>query len=161
MVNYLMYNVETIFHLQEIASYNEDITDDSLPFTLGGYSYYSKKEEEDILPVFYRKQIGSNVEEIILDLNKEFRDTYLSYDFFMISTVTVNTTNVSPDSRYLAYTVDTSGEEVYNLYIKDLNTGKVEVVKRNVYSFSFGPKNTAYPEIYYTVANNLMRTKHM
>ena len=79
----------------------------------------------------------------------------------MISTVTVNTTNVSPDSRYLAYTVDTSGEEVYNLYIKDLNKGKVEVVKVNVYSFSFGPKNTACPEIYYTGANNLMRTNHM
>lgn len=79
----------------------------------------------------------------------------------MFSTVTVNNTSVSPDSRYLAYTVDTSGEEVYNLYLKDLNTGKVEVVKRNVYSFAFGTKNTPYPEIYYTVANNLMRTNHM
>ena len=73
----------------------------------------------------------------------------------------MNHINISFDNHYLAYTVDTSGEEVYNLYIKDLNTGKIEVIKRNVYSFVFGMKNSPYPEIYYTVANNLMRTNHM
>lgn len=105
--------------------------------------------------------MGSNVEEIILDFNKEFRERCGLHSLLTCSTVTVNNTNVSPDSRYLAYTVDTTGEELYNLYIKDLNTGKVEVVKRNVYSFAFGLKHSPYPEIYYTVANNLMRTNHM
>lgn len=120
-----------------------------------------RRSEEDAVPVFYRKQLGSNVEEIILDVNKEFSDRFAFWRNHEISVATLNNSSISPDSRYLAYTVDTSGEEVYNLYIKDLNTGKVEVIKRNVYSFAFGPQGTRSPDIYYTVANNLMRTNHM
>ena len=44
--------------------------------------------------------------------------------------MTVNNFVVNSDSRFLAYTVDTSGEELYNLYVKDLSTKQVEVIKR-------------------------------
>lgn len=76
------------------------------------------------------------------------------------SSVTVNNMGVSSDGQYFAYTVDTSGEELYNLYIKNLQSGQVEVVKRNVYSFAFGIGVHA-TDVYYTVANNLMRTNRM
>ena len=66
----------------------------------------------------------------------------------------------SRDNRFLAYSVDTTGEELYNLYIKDLQTGKVEVIKRNVYSFTFGIGISA-KDLYYSVANGLMRTNRM
>lgn len=75
--------------------------------------------------------------------------------------MTVNNMLVSEDSRYLAYTIDTTGEELYNLYIKDLSTGQVEMIQRNVYSFSFGLSQGASRDIYYTVANNLMRTNRV
>ena len=57
--------------------------------------------------------------------------------------------------------MDTSGEELYNLYVKDLSTKQVEVIKRNVYSFAFGLNDAPAREIYYTVANSLMRTNRM
>ena len=66
----------------------------------------------------------------------------------------------SRDNRFLAYSVDTTGEELYNLYIKDLQSGKVEVIKRNVYSFTFGIGISAN-DLYYSVANSLMRTNRM
>lgn len=75
--------------------------------------------------------------------------------------MTVNNFIVNSDSRYLAYTVDTTGEELYNLYVKDLTTNQIEVIKRNVYSFAFGIDDAATHEIYYTVANSLMRTNRM
>ena len=46
-----------------------------MPYTIRGYEYYSQTENDSI-PVFYRKQIGSNIEEIILDVNKEFRERF-------------------------------------------------------------------------------------
>ena len=73
----------------------------------------------------------------------------------------VNNMTVSQDNRLLAYTVDTTGEEVYNLYVKDLSSGQVEVITRNVYSFAFGLEKGPSTDIYYTVANNLMRTNRM
>jgi oligopeptidase B len=33
--------------------------------------------------------------------------------------------SVSPDSRYLAYTLDTTGNELYSVYVKDLVTGNL------------------------------------
>lgn len=131
-----------------------------IPYTIRGYEYYSQTEN-DAIPVFYRKQIGSNIEEIILDVNREFRERSFLTVQIISSAVTLKEANISPDGRYLAYSIDTSEEEIYNLYIKDLNTGKVEVIKRNVYSFAFGLNDAHSPEIYYTVANNLMRTNHM
>ena len=94
--------------------------------------------------------MGTDNEETVLNLNSEFAE----------GPVTVNNMVASRDNRFLAYSVDTTGEELYNLYIKDLQTGKVEVIKRNVYSFTFGIGISA-KDLYYSVANGLMRTNRM
>ena len=73
----------------------------------------------------------------------------------------MNNLVVSQDSRFLAYTIDTTGEELYNLYIKDLNSGQVEVIQRNVYSFAFGLSHRSHRDIYYSAANSLMRTNRI
>ena len=110
--------------------------------------------------MFYRTALGTDNEETVLNLNSEFAEGSL-FMFVMISRpVTVNNMVISRDSNYLGYTVDTTGEELYNLYIKDLRSGQVEVIKRNVYSFAFGIGVSAN-DLYYTVANNLMRTNRM
>ncbi|CBK22956.2 uncharacterized protein [Blastocystis hominis] len=126
---------------KELLSFQDDGPSESLPYTLHGYKYYNRKTRSDFLPLFCRKKVGSDVEEVILNLDKEFPE--------------------GEDSRYLAYTIDTTGEELYNLYIKDLSTGQVEMIQRNVYSFSFGLSQGASRDIYYTVANNLMRTNRV
>ena len=132
-----------------------------MPTVIQGYSYYSRQSEDDFLPVFYRKAVDSDYEETVLNLNTEFAEGYALPSFlFISSSVTVNNMGISSNGKYFAYTVDTSGEELYNLYIKNLQSGQVEVIKRNVYSFAFGIGTNAN-DVYYTVANNLMRTNRM
>ena len=140
----------------------KDGPSESLPYTLHGYKYYNRKTRSDFLPLFCRKKVGSDVEEVILNLDKEFPEGYSNASqSTLCSPVTVNNMLVSEDSRYLAYTIDTTGEELYNLYIKDLSSGQVEMIQRNVYSFCFGLAQGAARDIYYTVANNLMRTNRV
>lgn len=110
--------------------------------------------------MFYRKAVGTDNEETVLNLNSEFAEGLLCLFCVIVRPVTVNNMVISRDSNYLGYTVDTTGEELYNLYIKDLRSGQVEVIKRNVYSFAFGIGVSAN-DLYYTVANNLMRTNRM
>ena len=147
---------------QELSSFQDDGPSESLPYTLHGYKYYNRKTRSDFLPLFCRKKVGSDVEEVILNLDKEFPEGYsIASQSTLCSPVTVNNMLVSEDSRYLAYTIDTTGEELYNLYIKDLSSGQVEMIQRNVYSFCFGLAQGAARDIYYTVANNLMRTNRV
>ena len=120
-----------------------------------------KEEARTFFPCFVENQLVPTLKKSFSTLTVSFAKGNSISTIITNSSVTVNHINISFDNHYLAYTVDTSGEEVYNLYIKDLNTGKIEVIKRNVYSFVFGMKSSPYPEIYYTVANNLMRTNHM
>lgn len=147
---------------QELSSFQDDGPSESLPYTLHGYKYYNRKTRSDFLPLFCRKKVGSDVEEVILNLDKEFPEGYsIASQSTLYSPVTVSNMLVSEDSRYLAYTIDTTGEELYNLYIKDLSSGQVEMIQRNVYSFCFGLAQGAARDIYYTVANNLMRTNRV
>ena len=103
--------------LQE-ALYGEMIgrikqTDLSVPFPDGPYFYYSRTVEGLDYRIYCRK-LGSleAEEEIILDVNDLARDNeYLR----------VTSRGVSPDHRYLAYAVDTTGYETVNVSIKDLN----------------------------------------
>lgn len=90
--------------------------DSSVPYRLGPYFYYSRYEEGKEYPVHARKKDNlKNQEEIILDENllAEGED-YLS----------VGTAEVSSNHRYLAYAVDTVGRRIYNIRIRDLQTGK-------------------------------------
>lgn len=32
---------------------------------------------------------------------------------------------ISPDKRYVAFTMDTEGHEIYSGYVKDLDTGEI------------------------------------
>lgn len=61
-----------VAHAQEISDYYDEENVDSLPYTVRGYSYYTRQKEEDYLPVFCRKREGSDAEEVILNLNTEF-----------------------------------------------------------------------------------------
>ncbi|KAJ0815257.1 putative oligopeptidase B transcription factor WD40-like family [Helianthus annuus] len=63
----------------------------------------------------YAKRGFSN-EEILLDWNEIAREN---------GYVHVGTCRISPDHRFLAYTIDTTGEEQFLLQVKDLQTGTV------------------------------------
>lgn len=93
-----------------------DITEMSVPVHVDEYYYYSRNIKEGQYPLQCRKYKSIDAEEeVILDLNVLAR----GYDYFELGVF-----SVSPDHEYLAYSVDTTGDENYTLYLKNLNTGE-------------------------------------
>ncbi|MBI6922714.1 S9 family peptidase [Pseudomonas monteilii] len=98
-------------------------TDLSLPSPWGPYLYYTRTTAGDEYPRHYRcprpaddsNTVDESQEQLLLDPNALAKGGFLSLGAF----------NVSPDHRLLAYSLDTSGDEIYTLYVKDLATGNV------------------------------------
>jgi oligopeptidase B len=91
--------------------------DSTVPEKRGGYFYYSRYLAGKQYPIYCRKQ-GSldGMEEILLDQN-ELADGK--------SFCSVGAFSVSPDETKLVYSVDFGGQEIYTLYVKDLQSGKL------------------------------------
>ncbi|HNN12375.1 MAG TPA: S9 family peptidase [Anaerolineales bacterium] len=91
-------------------------TDATVPEKRGDFFYYERSAAGRQYPIFCRKK-GSleSPEEVILDQNELAEGR----SFCSISGI-----SVSPDGTKLAYLVDFGGREVYEIYIKDLVTGK-------------------------------------
>ncbi|WP_460416381.1 S9 family peptidase [Pseudomonas sp. microsymbiont 2] len=96
-------------------------TDLSLPSPWGPYLYYTRTTAGDEYPRHYRcprpsddsNTVDESREQLLLDPNALAGGGFLSLGAF----------NVSPDHRLLAYSLDTSGDEIYTLYVKDLDSG--------------------------------------
>lgn len=92
-------------------------TDFSVPARRGDYYYYSRTEKGKQYPIYCRKYQSLEADEFIFfDMNQYAE----GYDFFSLGALAV-----SPNHRYLAYSTDVSGDEVYTLYIKEIETGRV------------------------------------
>ncbi|KPL18788.1 MAG: protease 2 [candidate division Zixibacteria bacterium SM23_81] len=92
-------------------------TDMSVPEKIGQFYYYTRMEVEKDYPVYCRKRgnLGAE-EEVLLDQNLLAR----GHDYYEIGAF-----KVSPDHRLLAYSVDTTGAEIYTVSVKDLQTGEL------------------------------------
>ncbi|MFJ5296758.1 S9 family peptidase [Pseudomonas sp. NPDC088368] len=98
-------------------------TDLSLPSPWGPYLYYTRTTEGDEYARHYRcprpaddsQTVDENAEELLLDPNVLANGGFFSLGAF----------SISPDHHRLAYSLDTSGEEVYQLYVKELSSGDV------------------------------------
>ncbi|MBS9778235.1 MAG: S9 family peptidase [Gammaproteobacteria bacterium] len=87
----------------------------SVPVIHNGYEYQQKFEAGEEYPIHVRKNLTTGEQDIYLnepELAKE-------HEYFVISSA-----EISPDNRYLAYSVDTSGDERYDVFIRDLTTGE-------------------------------------
>lgn len=101
-------------------------TDLSLATPWGPYLYYQRTTAGDEYPRHYRcarPQDGSldidpATEQLLLDPNALADGGFLSVGAF----------SVSPDHRLLAYSLDTSGDEVYQLFVRDLVDGTLHVL---------------------------------
>lgn len=109
-------------------------TDMSVPVRAGDYWYYGRTEEGKDYGYSCRVAVatiggdrwtppevpddGSALpgEEILLDLNQLAE----GHEFFSLGASTVTTSG-----RFLAYSVDTTGDERFELYVKDLQTGEL------------------------------------
>ena len=89
--------------------------DMSVPVKDGPYLYYVRMEKGKQHTIHCRKKSGAK-EEIILDENKLAKGE----KFFILGAF-----ETSPDHSLLAYATDTTGNEDYTLYIKNLKTGRL------------------------------------
>ena len=101
-------------------------TDLSLPTPWGPWLYYSRTSAGDEYPRHYRcvrPQDGSltvdaSSEQLLLDPNQLANGGFLSVGDF----------SISPDHRRLAYSLDTSGDEIYQLFVKELADGSLQAL---------------------------------
>ncbi|MBC9250197.1 peptidase S9 [Pseudomonas alcaligenes] len=98
-------------------------TDLSLPSPWGPWLYYQRTTAGDEYPRHYRcplpadgsLTVDESAEQLLLDPNELAGDGYLSLGAF----------TVSPDHQLLGYSLDTSGDEIYQLFVKDLRNGAI------------------------------------
>ncbi|MBU0809288.1 MAG: S9 family peptidase, partial [Gammaproteobacteria bacterium] len=93
-------------------------TDLSLPSPWGPYLYYQRTTAGDEYPRHYRCRkpadgtlnVDEHSEQLLLDPNALAEGGFISLGAF----------SISPDHQRLAYSLDTSGEETYQLFVKEL-----------------------------------------
>ncbi len=98
-------------------------TDLSLPSPWGPYLYYTRTTAGDEYARHYRcprpaddsLTLDESREQLLLDPNALANGGFFSLGAF----------SISPDHQRLAYSVDTSGDEVYTLFVKELSNDKV------------------------------------
>ncbi|WP_095051528.1 S9 family peptidase [Pseudomonas sp. Irchel s3b2] len=98
-------------------------TDLSLPSPWGPYLYYTRTTAGDEYARHYRcprpadgsLQIDESQELLLLDPNVLAKGGFFSLGAF----------SISPDHQRLAYSIDSSGEEIYTLFVKELSSGRV------------------------------------
>lgn len=89
--------------------------DESVPVFKKGYYYYTRSEEGKQYYKYCRKKGGLDApEEVLLDVDEMAKD----HPYFSVTGF-----KVSPDSKLLAYGVDTVSRRQYTIYIKNLETG--------------------------------------
>jgi oligopeptidase B len=98
-------------------------TDLSLPSPWGPYLYYTRTTAGDEYARHYRCPrpaddslvVDESQEQLLLDPNALANGGFFSLGAF----------NISPDHQRLAYSLDTTGEEIYTLFVKELSNDKV------------------------------------
>ncbi len=107
-------------------------TDTSVLTPWDGYLYYTRTVEGQQYGIICRKHGSPDApEEILLDANAIAKE-YLDVGGWL----------PSPDHRYLAYTLDETGQEFYTLYVKDLATGQVADQLANSTNFEWARDGT-------------------
>ncbi len=104
---------EMLSHIKE--------TDESVPYLLRGWYYYSRTIEGLQYPIHCRRSADadgryddSHPEQVLLDVN-----LLAEGQAFM----SVGAMSLSPDNHLLAYSTDNTGFRQYTLHIRDLGTG--------------------------------------
>ena len=104
--------VETVF--DEIRSRVQE-TDLAAPVRKDGWWYTSRTEQGLSYAIHCRgRSLQTATDQMLLDENVEAGD----HDYFSL-----NTFEISPDHRLLAWSSDTDGSERYTMHIRDLETG--------------------------------------
>ncbi|MDZ5623286.1 prolyl oligopeptidase family serine peptidase [Nocardioides sp. HM23] len=122
-------------------------TDRTVSWRLQGCSYYTALPAGREHPQLLREKDDSDTTEVLLDVNELVDDS---------GYVELGLSVVSPDQKWLAYSVDRTGDEVYELRFRDLETGAdlPEVAPRTYYG---GAWSSGSDQFFYTVHDDAYR----
>jgi oligopeptidase B len=120
--------------------------DSSLSWRRGASVYYTRAGEGEEYPSLYQVDPIDGRERLALDVNALARGAHLE----------IGLIEPSPDGRWLAYSVDHTGEEVYQLRFRDLATGQdlADVVPRSYYTGAWTADSAGF---LYTVPDDAYR----
>lgn len=95
--------------------------DSTVPYKDGNFYYYVRFEQGKEYPIYCRKQTSlENKEEIILNVNDLAKNQKYT---------SVGEMQTSPNHEWIVYAVDFVGRRFYDLYFKNLKTGKLSQFK--------------------------------
>ncbi|GIH26199.1 oligopeptidase B [Acrocarpospora phusangensis] len=121
-------------------------TESSVSWRHGAFVYYTQIETGREFGDFCRKRDGSDGGSVLLDLDELATAGY----------VELGVREISPCGRFLAYSVDTSGEEVYELRFRDLETGE-DLPDRVPGTYYTGAWSADSSSFFYTVVDDCYR----
>jgi oligopeptidase B len=125
--------------------------DSSAPVRDGEYLYYTRTERGKQHPIYCRKHHSDGaVEQVLIDVNElAARQAYVDIEAFA----------VSPDGRYLAYTIDVSGFRNFILHVRDLHSGELGPEHRaQVGSLAWSADSRT---LFYTTTDHAKRNAHV
>ena len=109
--------------------------DDSLPDRDGPWSYFSRTEGDDEYGSHLRRPRDGGDEQLLLDLEAEAD----GHDYFDEGDV-----DHSPDHAHLAWSVDVSGAELYELRVRHLASGEDVVSIPDTHETTWGTADTLF-----------------
>ena len=90
--------------------------DNSVPKKDGDYFYAYKYNKNSEYPIYYRKNIKNNFEDIILDCEKKSK----THSYFNVAAI-----SHSHNHKHVAYNIDTNGSEYFAIFIEDIETKEI------------------------------------
>jgi oligopeptidase B len=90
--------------------------DNSVPKKDGDYLYGYKYNKNSEYPIYYRKNIIKNSEEIILDCEKKSK----THAYFNVASI-----SHSHNHKNVAYNIDTNGSEYFSIFVEDIDKKEI------------------------------------
>jgi oligopeptidase B len=90
--------------------------DNSVPKKDGDYFYGYKYNKNNEYPIYYRKNITKNSEEIILDCEKKSK----THTYFNVASI-----SHSHNHKSVAYNIDTNGSEYFSIFVEDIDKKEI------------------------------------
>jgi len=90
--------------------------DNSVPKKDGDYFYGYKYNKNSEYPIYYRKNIIKNSEEIILDCEEKSK----THAYFNVASI-----SHSHNHKSVAYNIDTNGSEYFSIFVEDIDKKEI------------------------------------
>lgn len=131
--------------------------DVSVPVRHKGYVYYSRFEEGMEYPIYCRRRA---LNDDYLDLTRQGEEEILLNGYEMsrgYSYFDIGAYNVSPDNQLIAYSVDTVSRRQYQIFVKEIATGKMltEVIQNTTGNMVWANDNKT---IFYSMKDESLRS---